>query len=79
MGFNPRTAYIDNMLFLALLPIFDIIPILVVLVYQVITLRNAKSYAKTPTGSFQTQQPKFDRLYSIDELSDDDTGSTRMS
>jgi hypothetical protein len=50
-NYNPQEAYIDNMLFLALLPIFDIIPILVVLVYHVITLWNAKDYHKAPADS----------------------------
>lgn len=50
-GFNPKTAYIDEMLFLALLPIFDTIPIFVVLVYHLLTLRHVKEYVKASPDS----------------------------
>ena len=73
-GYNPRTAYIDSMMFLALLPIFDTIPICVVLVYHVVTLRNVKPYTKAADD----QPTKVDRLYSIDDFSDTDS-SARMS
>lgn len=76
-GFNPKTAYVDEMLFLALLPIFDTIPIFVVLVYHIFTLRHVKEYVKPTTDS--TQPLKYDRLYSIDDFSETESTSTRMS
>ena len=68
--------YIDYVLFLAGLIVFDMIPILVVLIYHLITLKNAKDYLMV-----QKAKKSFNntRLYSIDDLSDDGSDKSRAS
>ena len=68
--------YIDYVLFLAGLIVFDMIPILVVLIYHLITLKNAKDYVMV-----QKAKKSFNntRLYSIDDLSDEGSDKSRAS
>jgi hypothetical protein len=68
--------YIDYVLFLAGLIVFDMIPILVVLIYHSITLKNAKDYVMV-----QKAKKSFNntRLYSIDDLSDEGSDKSRAS
>jgi hypothetical protein len=68
--------YIDYVIFLSGLIMFDMVPILVVLIYHFVTLKNSKDYvvlAKAKKSFNNT------RLYSIDDLSDDGTDPNRAS
>ena len=64
-----KNEYQDDILFLSLLPVFDIIPIVVVLSYHLITLKSAKDYK--PEKNIR-KEPEYHRLYTIDDLSDTD-------
>lgn len=68
--------FLDYVLFLSGLIMFDMVPILVVFIYHLITLKNAKDYvvlAKAKKSFNNT------RLYSIDDLSDDGMDPSRAS
>ena len=69
-------AFANDLMFLILLPVSDLIPIIVVLYYHYKTMRNVAPYVPPQNDKKKSQH---DRLYSLDELETESSTSLSSS